>query len=66
VKSHDEIEAELHALGWRITSGPSRTADGWKVTAQRGSSSVQITGWTKLGVLEDLLRYAQERAKGKP
>jgi hypothetical protein len=64
VKSHEEIEAELQALGWRITAGPSRTANGWTATMQRGSSAVQMTGWTKLGVLEDMLRKA--RARGTP
>jgi hypothetical protein len=72
VKSHEEIEAELDALGWKITAGPSRTANGWTATMQRGwtatmqrgSSAVQMTGWTKLGLLEDMLRKAH--ARGTP
>lgn len=66
VVTHDEIEAALHRLGWTITAGPSRTADGWKATMHRGSASVQMTGWTKLGLLEDMLREAQRRAGRKP
>ena len=66
MKSHEQIEAELLALGWTITAGPSRTANGWKTTMSKGTTSVQMTGWTKLGVLEDMLRYAEQRAKRKP
>ena len=61
MKSQEELEAELEALGWRITEGPSQTADGWTATMQRGS--VQMTAWTKLGLLEDMLRNAQRRAR---
>jgi len=63
MKTHDEIESELHALGWEITSGPSRTAAGWKATMRKGTASVPMGGWTKLGLLEDLLRYAQQHAR---
>jgi hypothetical protein len=66
VKSHEQIEAELKALGWTITYGPARTSEGWKATITKGTSSVRMTGWNKLGVLEDLLRHAQRRAGGKP
>lgn len=66
MKTHAEIEAALHALGWTITSGPSRTASGWKATMAKGTSTVLMTGWTKLNVLEDLLREAQKRARRKP
>jgi hypothetical protein len=66
VKLHEEIEAELKALGWIITHGPVRTSDGWKATMKRGASSVRMTGWNKLGLLEDMLRHAQRRARGQP
>ena len=56
MKTHDEIESELHALGWEITAGPSRTSTGWKATMRKGTSSVPMGDWTKLGLLEDMLR----------
>ena len=65
MRTRDEIEAELDALGWRITDGPTRTPGGWKATIQRGTASVLATGATEIGVLEDLLRSAQARA-GRP
>lgn len=65
MRTHDEIEAELNALGWKVTVGPSRTSTGWKATMQRSnaSGSVQMTGWTKLSLLENMLLHAQERAR---
>jgi len=66
MKTHDEIESELHALGWEITAGPSRTSTGWKATMRKGTASVQLVGWTKLSLLEDMLRAAQRRAGRKP
>jgi hypothetical protein len=29
---------------------PSRTSSGWKATMTRGTSSVNMTDWTKLGI----------------
>ena len=57
-----EIEAALHALGWTIV-GPTRTSGGYKATIQRGSVSALATGSTEAGVLEDLLRAAESRAR---
>jgi len=65
VKSYEQIEAELKALGWRIPAAPSQTPAGWRVTGQYGSASVQFTNATKLAALEDLLRYAQKRGSSK-
>ena len=63
-RTHEQMEAKLHDLGWRITAGPSRTFSGWKATMQHGSSSILMTGRTKLGVLEDMLRHGQKRTGG--
>jgi hypothetical protein len=65
MRTRDEIEAELERLGWRITAGPTQTPAGWKVTGQYGTASVPLTDSTELGVLEDLLRYAQRRGGSK-
>jgi len=65
MRTRDEIEAELHRLGWRIASGPTQTPAGWKVIGQYGTASVPLLGGTELGVLEELLRYAQRRGGAK-
>lgn len=65
MRTQDEIKNELDRLGWRIAAGPSQTSTGWKVTGQYGTASVQLTNRTKLGVLEDLLRFAQKRGGSK-
>jgi hypothetical protein len=59
VKAHDELEAELQVLGWKLIDGPTRTSGGWKATIQRGTASMLTTGATEVGVLEYLLRSAQ-------
>lgn len=64
MRTAEEIEAALKALGWKI-AGLSQTPTGWRVTGQYGSASVQLSNATKLGVLEDLLRYAQMRGGSK-
>ena len=56
MRTRDELEAALHALGWRVIDTPTRTAAGWKATIQRGTASKLATGSTAIGVLEDLLR----------
>jgi hypothetical protein len=62
MRTRDEIEAALAALGWQLYDGPRRTAGGWKATIQRGTASKLATCSTELGVLEDLLRSVQVRA----
>ncbi len=61
MRTRDEIEAELHRLGWRIASEPTQTPAGWQVIGQYGTANVQLTDSTKLGVLEALLLFAQKR-----
>ncbi len=61
MRTQSELEAALHSLGWEL-DGPKRTPSGWKATIRRGTLSVLMTGSTAEQVLEDLLRYAQERA----
>ena len=59
--TRDEIEAALHALGWSIVDGPTRTPGGYTATIQRGTASKKATGSTALGVLADLLRGVEAR-----
>jgi len=42
------------------------TGTGWRATVQRGTASKQATGHTALGVLEELLRSAQQHARKQP
>jgi len=65
-RTRDELEAALHALGWQITEGPTQIDTGWKATIQRGTSSTWLAGSTEVGVLEELLRYAEAHARRKP
>jgi hypothetical protein len=60
------IRDEIEALGWMVIAGPTQTSGGWKATIQRDTVSVLATGSTAIGVLEDLLRSAEERARRKP
>jgi hypothetical protein len=66
VKSSEQIEAELLALGWTIESGPARTSAGWKATMARGSSMTWLAGETKLSLLGYMLCHAQTAAGMKP
>jgi hypothetical protein len=63
--TRDELEAALHALGWRITDGPTQIATGWKATMGRGTLSTWAANDTEIGVLEELLRYAEAHARGQ-
>ena len=67
MRSRDELEAALDAAGWKLIDGPRLIIDtGWRATIRRGTASKQATGHTALGVLEDLLRSAQERTRKQP
>lgn len=65
MRTQRELEAALHSLGWKL-DGPKQTSGGWKATIERGTVSILLTGPTAEKVLDDLLRYAQEREQGKP
>jgi hypothetical protein len=56
MRTRDELERALHALGWELIHAPMRTPNGWKATIRRGTASKLATGSTAIGVLEDLLR----------
>ena len=66
MRTRDQIEAELKALGWKITAGPSQSVDGWEATMARGTVAVKLNDWTELSLLEAMLRHAQRKAGGQP
>jgi hypothetical protein len=57
-----ELEAALRALGWEL-EGPTPALRGWMATCRRGTVSLRVSGETKEGVLESLLRGAKARAQ---
>jgi hypothetical protein len=62
VRTRDELERALHALGWELIDAPTRTAGGWKATIRCGTAAKVATGSTAIGVLEDLLRLVEAHA----
>ena len=55
MRTREEAEAELHAIGWRVTDGPRADADGWRATITRSALSINGTEHGEIAVLEDLL-----------
>jgi hypothetical protein len=65
LRTRDELEAALNALGWTIVTGPTQTANGWKATMRRGTANVPMTGLEELDLLAEMLRFAQMRGGTK-
>jgi hypothetical protein len=66
LRTRDELEAALNALGWTIVTGPTQTANNWKATMRRGTANVPMTGLEELDLLKEMLRFAQMRGGTKP
>ena len=64
MRTRDELVAALVALGWKLIDDPKQTFGEWKAAARRDAASMLTTGATELGVLRDLLKLAEDRAKG--
>jgi len=64
LRTRDELEAALAALGWTIVAGPVQTPNGWKATMRRGATNVPMTGLEELDLLGEMLRFAQMRGGG--
>ena len=61
LRTRDELEAALNALGWTIVTGPTQTDHGWKATMRRGTANVPMTGLEEIQLLQEMLRFAQLR-----
>jgi hypothetical protein len=59
--TREEIIAVLAALGWTLVGEPEQTADGHRVTIERGKLSVRTTAPTEIEALADLLRGVLRR-----
>ena len=61
MRTREDVEADLHGLGFDVTDGPRADVDGWHATITRGALTISATGTGEIAVLEDLLHLARRR-----
>jgi hypothetical protein len=66
MRTRDELENALDALGWKLVDDPREIPGGWWATIQRGTATVSTTGRSKTSALEDLLRLAEAGTRSRP